>query len=199
MQPADVNQPQYNEIGRYLKGTRERLGLSHMQISRQIHIRAKYLAALEEGMMQDLPGPAYTKGYIRNYADFLGLDADELTRRYERLSNPPAQAKLYVALPTREENKPGAWLLGLCIATVIAALAYSSFHADMRGTANGVAAIPTDLTSLINAKYEARLTVYRCLAAKQYRYYPSCLAEKPLPPQRPFLPPSATLLTLSVE
>jgi hypothetical protein len=73
---------------------RQRLELS--QAERDTRIRAEYLGALEDERFDALPGPAYTKGFLRTYADYLGLDAqrfvDEYKTRFageEELAAPP--------------------------------------------------------------------------------------------------------------
>lgn len=71
------------DIGNILRETRERKGLSLSDIENETKIRAKYLAALEAEDFKEIPGEAYVIGFLRNYARFLGLDADELVNRYK--------------------------------------------------------------------------------------------------------------------
>jgi transcriptional regulator with XRE-family HTH domain len=70
------------EIGSSLREARERRGLELPAVERATHIRVKYLAALENERFDVLPGPAYTKGFLRTYADFLGLDAQRFVDAY---------------------------------------------------------------------------------------------------------------------
>ena len=60
-----------------LVAARERKGVDLYRAERETKIRARYLAALERGDYRDLPGAVYTKGFLRNYAIYLGLDPDE--------------------------------------------------------------------------------------------------------------------------
>ncbi|MFZ1465118.1 MAG: RodZ domain-containing protein [Anaerolineae bacterium] len=69
------------ELGQWLRETRETKGLSLAQVEGATRIRQKYLAALESGEPEELPGDVPTRGFLRNYATFLGLDADEAVRR----------------------------------------------------------------------------------------------------------------------
>jgi hypothetical protein len=48
-----------------------------LRAERDTKIRARYLAALEQGDYRELPGAVYTKGFLRNYALYLGLDPDD--------------------------------------------------------------------------------------------------------------------------
>ena len=57
---------------------RERKGVDLYRAERDTKIRARYLAALERGDYKELPGAVYTKGFLRNYALYLGLDPDDV-------------------------------------------------------------------------------------------------------------------------
>ena len=63
---------------------RERKGVDLLRAERETKIRARYLAALESGDYADLPGGVYTKGFLRNYALYLGLDPEDVTRQWKR-------------------------------------------------------------------------------------------------------------------
>ncbi len=63
---------------------RERKGVDLLRAERETKIRARYLAALESGDYADLPGSVYTKGFLRNYALYLGLDPEDVTRQWKR-------------------------------------------------------------------------------------------------------------------
>ena len=64
------------EIGASLREARLRRGLSAGDVERELRIRERYLRALEEEQWELLPGEAYAKGFLRTYAEFLGLDGD---------------------------------------------------------------------------------------------------------------------------
>jgi hypothetical protein len=74
------------EIGNSLREARVRQGLDYSQVELATKIRAKYLRALEEEQFEVLPTGTYIKGFMRSYADFLGLDGelyvDEYNSRY---------------------------------------------------------------------------------------------------------------------
>jgi len=67
-----------------LKAARERKGVDLYRAERDTKIRARYLGALEAGDYAELPGAVYTKGFLRNYALYLGLDPDEAIRQWRR-------------------------------------------------------------------------------------------------------------------
>lgn len=63
-------------IGDSLREARNRRGLSAADVQKGIRIRERYLTALEEERWDMLPGEAYTKGFLRTYAEFLDLDGN---------------------------------------------------------------------------------------------------------------------------
>jgi len=70
-------------LGDALRAQRERMGITLEQAAEDTRIRHKFLRALESGDYQTLPGVVYTKGFLRNYADYLGMDPDELTAQFQ--------------------------------------------------------------------------------------------------------------------
>jgi cytoskeletal protein RodZ len=74
------------EIGPALREARERKGLSYADVEQDTKIRARYIRALEDEHFGVLPGTTYTKGFLRAYADYLGLDGhlfiDEFNSRH---------------------------------------------------------------------------------------------------------------------
>jgi cytoskeleton protein RodZ len=73
-----------SELGERLREARESQGISMSQAAVETRILQRYLVALEDGDYQHLPGDVYARGFIRNYADYLGLPADELIELYRR-------------------------------------------------------------------------------------------------------------------
>ncbi|MFL5779611.1 MAG: helix-turn-helix domain-containing protein [Chloroflexota bacterium] len=67
-----------------LFAARERKGVDLYRAERDTKIRARYLAALERGDYKELPGAVYTKGFLRNYALYLGLDPDDVLLQWRR-------------------------------------------------------------------------------------------------------------------
>jgi cytoskeletal protein RodZ len=67
-----------------LTAARERKGVDLVRAERDTKIRVRYLSALENGDYRDLPGAVYTKGFLRNYAIYLGLDPEDVLRQWRR-------------------------------------------------------------------------------------------------------------------
>jgi cytoskeletal protein RodZ len=67
-----------------LLAARERKGVDLYRAERDTKIRARYLAALERGDYRELPGAVYTKGFLRNYALYLGMDPEDVLLQWRR-------------------------------------------------------------------------------------------------------------------
>lgn len=93
------------ELGRILRSTRESLGFDLDEIEEKTKIRKRYLLALEEGDWSVLPGRVYARGFVRSYADVLGLDGLELLQQHVdgRELEPPVETVDKVARPTPPE------------------------------------------------------------------------------------------------
>lgn len=68
--------------GELLKAEREKRGLSIKDVEQGTSIRSLYLTAIEQGNYSVVPGEVYLKGFIRNYASFLGLNPQEIMEVY---------------------------------------------------------------------------------------------------------------------
>jgi cytoskeleton protein RodZ len=94
------------EIGNTLREARTRQALDFPEVEVATKIRAKYLRALEDEQFEVLPSPTYVKGFLRTYAEYLGLDGqlylDEYNSRFLVAS---ADEDLAVR-PRRERVRP---------------------------------------------------------------------------------------------
>ncbi len=122
-------------IGEVLKRTRTRHKIDIRNVEQQTKIRIKYLRALENEEWDVLPGPAYAKGFLRTYAQFLGLDGDALVDEYRRTVEAvldPDRAYLFSEPVLERRRRPGSeprrgwpvWAsaLGVLAAAAVAAL-----------------------------------------------------------------------------
>jgi cytoskeleton protein RodZ len=95
------------EIGNSLREARLRQGYELPRVEADTKIRAKYLRALEEERFEVLPGETYVKGFLRTYAEYLGLDGqlyvDEFNSRFTREDEPVAPAR-----PRRQPSRSRA-------------------------------------------------------------------------------------------
>ncbi len=96
----------YREIGAVLQRARLDAGLSLREASAGVHIRAHYLEALEQGAIQKLPGLVYARGFVGRYAAFLGLDAEEMLRRFEAVEGVLGRQNLRLPEVFNKEKSP---------------------------------------------------------------------------------------------
>ncbi len=82
-----------------LYAARERKGVDLYRAERDTKIRARYLGALERGDYKELPGAVYTKGFLRNYALYLGLDPDEVLNHWRRERGDAKDTAPIIAVP----------------------------------------------------------------------------------------------------
>jgi cytoskeletal protein RodZ len=73
---------QVHKLGEVLRAAREGKGVDLSRVERDTKIRERYLSALERGEYRELPGAVYTKGFLRNYGAYLGLDPEYLIDLY---------------------------------------------------------------------------------------------------------------------
>ena len=117
-------------VGEFLRAERLKKSLSIKDVESAISIRALYLNAIEEGNYNVVPGEVYLKGFIRNYATFLGLDSREVMDLYRQtkeqpkeneLMETPQEVKAVKVIPSKDGgNGLGKWLTAGVFAALLA-------------------------------------------------------------------------------
>ena len=81
-------------LGADFKKARESKGISLDQIATETRIRIRFLTAIENEEFHLLPGGIFNRGFVRTYAERVGIDPDEAVTDYERLAEvrEPAEA-----------------------------------------------------------------------------------------------------------
>ena len=105
--------------GADLRAARERVGWSLDELAAGLRIRPRYLEALEAGRIGELPGNAYVLGYLRTYASALGLDPNDMTRRFKSeaaVVNQRTELTFPVPVPQRGVPAGAVVLLGIVLA-----------------------------------------------------------------------------------
>lgn len=108
-----------SRMGADLRAARERVGCTLPAMAAHLRIRLPYLEAIEDGRIADLPGNAYAMGFVRTYASSLGLDADEISRRFRAEAaevNRKTELSFPVPVPERGVPAGAMMLLGLVLA-----------------------------------------------------------------------------------
>ena len=121
-EPTEEEMTGASGVGALLKASRLRCGEDLRDVAHSLKIRYAFLDAIEGGRFADLPGPAYAAGFVRSYADYLGLDSEEVVRRFkkEAVPTPQHQSHLDFPSPVSESGMPKAAIVfvGLLIAVV---------------------------------------------------------------------------------
>jgi cytoskeleton protein RodZ len=142
--------PESSRVGVDLCAARERLGWSLTECAEGLRIRREYLSALEDGNFDALPGVAYATGFLRSYGRSLGLDADDLVRRFKTEAargGPQTQLSFPVPAPERGLPTGAVVLLGVLLA-VGAYVGWYRLSGEGRLPAEVVPSIPARLAPL---------------------------------------------------
>ena len=112
------------ELGQKLKEAREAKGLSLRDVEEATKIRKKYLQALENETFEVIPGKTYSKGFVKNYSNFLNLDTKALLEEFDEIiySSNSFKEKEYTPATNspRSSKKEGKLLrLGLVVIAVL--------------------------------------------------------------------------------
>src|ERR1700760_1074054 len=70
-------------VGQDLRAARQRRGDDLATVSKALKIRKDHLESIEEDRIEALPGRTYAVGFVRSYADYLGLDASQCVERFK--------------------------------------------------------------------------------------------------------------------
>ena len=131
------------EIGGSLREARLKRNLTSADVQKAIRIRDRYLQALEEERWEFLPGDAYVKGFLRTYADYLGLDGNLYVEEYNSRFARPDEPQLVPERFARSGSPFGGvgFLRPLIVVAVIVAIVaglaawqLSSSSGDKQGT-----------------------------------------------------------------
>ena len=121
--PEDAAAVQTESVGQTLRLRREERGLELRQISEILCIRYPYLEAIENSSFNNLPGPTYALGFVKAYAEHLGLDSDEIVELFkaEQLGV-NSKTELVFPSPLSEGKVPSAAIL--VVAVLLALVSY---------------------------------------------------------------------------
>ena len=134
-------------VGALLRQARQGFGRDVGQIGAALRIRASHLQAIEDGRYQELPGGAYAIGFIRTYAEYLGLDGPEMVRRFKQeIDGQEFKHDLSFPMPVSERSVPGSTiLLGGVIIGLCGYGIWFYMSAGDHGRSEQVAAVPAAL------------------------------------------------------
>jgi cytoskeletal protein RodZ len=172
---------------------RQQLGQDLRSIAEVLCIRYSYLDAIERGQYENLPGPTYAMGFVRTYAEYLGLDGDQIVDRFKHeVEGIDSQTKLHFPVPAPEGKMPGGAVF--LVAALLFAGAYGVwFYLSNQGESLGdlVAPVPEQLQELVEG------TASTAESARQAA--PAPAAPAPATPAANAEPPQSTAATGQAE
>ena len=132
-------------LGDEFRSAREARGLTLSDVAEQIHIRSVYLNAIENEDWKAIGAAVYVRGFIRTYARFLGLDAEDAVARFNQTAPPERSTTIStVTLDDDERPGPSLWAIlgGLVALALVAFVVYEYWqyaHAPNSQASVGVA------------------------------------------------------------
>ncbi|MEM7224162.1 MAG: RodZ domain-containing protein [Pseudomonadota bacterium] len=149
--PAQPTVPIYETVADTLRNCREDFQLELSDVAHVLNIRKVYLQAIEAGEYGDLPGTTYAVGFVRAYSEYLGLDGDEMVRRFkDEERGLERQTELNFPTPVPESRLPSGALI--LISLVFLGLAYGgwSYVSSRNGeVADLIPEVPDRLMDLV--------------------------------------------------
>lgn len=146
---TEAQEPETGKIGRLLKEARLSQGRTLAEISQILCIRKVYLEAIEESNYNEIPEFPYGIGFIRSYADFLGMNGNEIVQLYkdEAESNLRKNSDYFVMEPQVEATVPGKKYLMISLFAIAAVyFAWISFSNKETGIEDDVAPVEEALS-----------------------------------------------------
>ena len=148
--------PSAARVGADLRAAREKFGWTLADMSAHLRIRTPYLEAIEDGRIGDLPGNAYAVGFVRAYAQSLGLDPDEIARRF-RSEAAEVNRKTELAFPAPVPERGVPALAVVLVGAIIAVGGYAAWYrmsGDQHPSHEVVQQVPDRLVPLVTTKPE---------------------------------------------
>jgi cytoskeleton protein RodZ len=137
-------------IGELLGDARRHHGASIQAVGAALRIRPVFLQAIEDNRYDRLPGSVYALGFVRTYADYLGLDGEAFARRFKtEVAGLETKQDFSFPMPLPDRGLPGGALL--LVALIVAACAYAVWYyraSGERTRPERVAAVPEQLIPL---------------------------------------------------
>jgi cytoskeletal protein RodZ len=111
-------------LGEEFRSAREARGLSLSDVAERLHIRSVYLAAIEDEDWKAIGAPVYVRGFMRTYARFLGLDAEDAVARFAASagSAPPPGTPVRAEERPRERERPAGERSSPSLVAILAVL-----------------------------------------------------------------------------
>lgn len=167
----------YAEIGALLRSAREEKRISLGDAAHRLHIRTRYLLALEDGDIASLPGLPYAKGYLKRYISLLNLDQTEVMRRFE-LSQREARTPFFFLPHTFSQAKQTTPFVALM--SPVVAFGVLVIWLSFSGAYHDAPALVEPLPALVQTpSVNPRQTGQNPCLSRYDKLYPPCYYAEP--------------------
>ncbi len=105
--------------GMVLRELREKKGYTRQRVANETNISLQYIMALEDDMFDEFPGEPYLLGFLKTYAEYLGVSQANILAIYENYKLAEAPIPMHELMSKERFRIPG-WIWGLCISLALA-------------------------------------------------------------------------------
>lgn len=124
---SETGDREYEGVGRDLKKARLEAKLELKEVAKALRIQHFYLQRIEDGESGKLPAPVYALGFVRSYAEYLGMDAPDAVARYKAETGGVDDSKrLVFPEPVQEMRMPRGPVIAISI--LVAATIYGGWY-----------------------------------------------------------------------
>lgn len=193
-------------VGDMLREKREEFDIDLREAADYLRIRYVYLLALEEGRVDDLPGATYALGFVRAYADYLGLDGASIVERYkDETAVMDDDVRLVFPSPLPEGKIPSAAILLVSVvALILVYVGWVVFAQQNVRIAELVPALPEKFAALLGSDEDSGKAAPTAPTAAQLTQTTPTQAPAPEPARAPkvqavAVPPVETAASATTE
>ena len=118
--PAEETMSTEGKVGGMLHDARIKKGYKLEDVAKELYIRKSFLEAIESSNYEEIPEPPYGIGFIRSYAEFLGLNSARIVQLFKEETDAKNQKEdVYVLEPQAEATMPNKKYLGISVLAVV--------------------------------------------------------------------------------
>ncbi len=137
------------EVGEAFRLTRLHYGQSLQDVEKALRIRSCQIDAIERGDVEQLPGRVYAIGFVRGYAEYLGLDGAKAVQLFKTqyMDKQGKRAALSFHTPVSDVKVPALWLVALSlVALSVLFVGWHSYKKIDRALVEDVEGVPDDIS-----------------------------------------------------
>jgi cytoskeleton protein RodZ len=156
---SDVVRPKDDSVGEMLRTARLSKNQTIEEVSTALRIRHVQLRAIEENNIDALPGITYAVGFVRSYANYVGLNGAEVVHKFKaEQGHASAQSKLDFPEPVAESRMPDPLMVGagalLAALVLVLWVIYSSMNGSVGKEAEQIQPAPAEAVSEVTAEVQ---------------------------------------------